>query len=87
MKYSPEERSQALNDALTRPPLDEEASALARPHVGGKFLFEGDQKLWIKGVTYGTFRPQEDGSEFPQRSTVAADFAMMVEQGINCLRT
>ena len=32
--------------------------ARQRPRVEGKYLFVGGQKLWIKGVTYGTFRPE-----------------------------
>ena len=32
-----------------------------RPVVRGKFLFTGKEKFWIKGVTYGTFRPQQGG--------------------------
>ena len=34
----------------------------ARPRVGGKFLFAGEQKLWVRGVTYGTFRPRAGGA-------------------------
>ena len=33
-----------------------------RPRVGGKFLFVGDQKLYVRGVTYGAFRPDADGN-------------------------
>jgi GT2 family glycosyltransferase len=58
-----------------------------RPRIGGKFLFVGDEKLWIKGVTYGTFRPQADGSEFPAPERVEQDFAMMAAHGINSVRT
>lgn len=35
-----------------------------QPHVGGKFIFVGDDKLYIRGVTYGAFRPDGDGNEF-----------------------
>ena len=28
---------------------------------GGKFLFAGDVKLYVRGVTYGPFQPDEDG--------------------------
>jgi len=28
--------------------------------VKGKFLYQGESKYWIKGVTYGTFRPRDD---------------------------
>jgi O-antigen biosynthesis protein len=55
--------------------------------VRGKFFYEGDRKFWIKGVTYGTFRPDRDNVQFPKQETVDADFAAMAAQGINTLRT
>lgn len=61
--------------------------ASARPTVGGKFLFAGGEKLWVKGVTYGTFRPRADGCDYPEPEVVARDFAAMREAGINALRT
>ena len=36
-----------------------------RPTIRGKFLFLGDRKLYVRGVTYGTFRPDANGDEFP----------------------
>ncbi len=65
-------------------PLPENAP---RPHVGGKFLFVGKEKFWVKGVTYGTFRPDAQDVQFPARATVERDFAQMAENGINALRT
>ncbi len=61
--------------------------AAERPRVAGKFLYVGDEKLWVKGVTYGTFRPMEDGTAFPEREVVRRDFAMMATCGINSIRT
>jgi hypothetical protein len=58
-----------------------------RVHVKGKFLFIGDHKFYIKGTTYGTFAPLEDGSQFPDRETVKMDFALMAEHGFNAVRT
>jgi len=55
--------------------------------VRGKFLFLGDAKLCVRGVTYGTFRPRADGSEVPEPAIVERDFALMAENGINALRT
>ena len=41
-----------------------DAAKIQRPHVGGKFLFVGRDKLWIRGVTYGAFRPGPNGQEY-----------------------
>src|SRR5688572_21862011 len=67
---------------LTAPPTHPE-----RVYIKGKFLFLGDQKLYIKGVTYGTFAPQADGLQFPDKTVVENDFALMAEYGFNCVRT
>jgi len=58
-----------------------------RVRVHGKFLYEGDTKFWIRGVTYGTFCPAEDGTPFPVRERVQQDFSMMASEGINSVRT
>lgn len=57
-----------------------------RPVVRGKFLVVGDEKLFVRGVTYGTFRPDANGNEFHQPEIVARDFAMMAASGINTVR-
>src|SRR5262245_36723722 len=58
-----------------------------RATVRGKFLYTGDHKLWIGGVTYGTFRPDERGMEFHDRALVERDFRLMAASGINAIRT
>jgi GT2 family glycosyltransferase len=63
------------------------ADAGARPVVRGKFLFAGEAKLVVRGVTYGTFRPDAEGDEFPGREVVERDFAAMAAHGINAVRT
>ena len=35
-----------------------------RPRVDGKFLAVGAERLWLAGVTYGTFAPAEDGAPY-----------------------
>jgi GT2 family glycosyltransferase len=62
-------------------------SSQARPHIKGKFFYQGDKKFWVRGVTYGTFRPDESGNEFHRREVVAADFSQMAANGINAIRT
>jgi O-antigen biosynthesis protein len=63
------------------------AEGLGRPSVEGKFLHVAGRRLWLRGVTYGTFAPDPDGCEFPSRGRVALDFAAMTAAGINCVRT
>ena len=53
----------------------------------GKFIVVGEEKLWIKGVTYGTFRPDDTGLQYPQQEQVARDFEAMAGRGINAIRT
>jgi len=62
-------------------------AASPRPRVQGKFLYAGEEKLYLRGVTYGTFRPGEDGSDYPDRGRVEADFRQMAVHGINTVRT
>jgi beta-galactosidase/beta-glucuronidase len=58
-----------------------------RPHVQGKFLFLGDEKLYIRGVTYGPFRPEEGSDETYKPEVVERDFAAMAANGLNAVRT
>jgi O-antigen biosynthesis protein len=53
----------------------------------GKFLYAGDEKIYVKGVTYGTFRPDEAGQEFTDPELVDRDFARMAAHDINSVRT
>jgi cellulose synthase/poly-beta-1,6-N-acetylglucosamine synthase-like glycosyltransferase len=77
--------------SLPLPALDESrltpltSSDKARSH--GKFFFVGENKLFLKGVTYGPFSPSQSGVPFPDASKVEFDFALMTEAGINCVRT
>jgi GT2 family glycosyltransferase len=57
-----------------------------RPSIRGKFLWRGEEKLYLRGVTYGPFRPEEDGSEYRTPALVAADFSMMADAGVNAVR-
>jgi len=53
----------------------------------GKFLRVGDERYLVKGVTYGTFAPDAQGSQFPSRQQIAEDFGLMADLGINTVRT
>jgi GT2 family glycosyltransferase len=61
-------------------------ATIARPTIRGKFFWTGEEKLYLRGVTYGTFAPTEQG-EFPSPSVVDDDFRAMAAVGINCVRT
>jgi GT2 family glycosyltransferase len=58
----------------------------ARPRVRGKFFFVGDEKLYVKGVTYGAFEPDSAGQEYHDVDVINRDFALMCESGINAVR-
>src|SRR3954452_22062064 len=62
------------------------AAADLRPRVRGKFLFVGDEKLYVRGVTYGAFRPDESGNEFYDLEVIERDFALMAAAGLNAVR-
>ena len=59
---------------------------VARPTVRGKFLFLGDAKFYVHGVTYGAFAPDAEGREFHDLALVERDFALMAANGINTVR-
>jgi len=59
----------------------------SRVRVAGKFLFAGQEKFYVRGITYGTFRPEADGCEFHDPQTVERDFALMAANNINTVRT
>jgi GT2 family glycosyltransferase len=49
-------------------------------------LYRGDAPLSVRGVTYGTFRPDATGHEYPDRIAVEKDFALMATHGIDAVR-
>jgi O-antigen biosynthesis protein len=77
----PEPRSRPRADEVTKTTNGE------RPVVRGKFLWNGLDKLYVRGVTYGTFKPDAKGYEYPPREVVDRDFAQMAANGINAVRT
>ncbi len=60
---------------------------MERVRVKGKFLYEGNNKFYLRGVTYGTFAPGSNGNQFPELTDVENDFREMAATGINCVRT
>ena len=57
-----------------------------RPCVRGKFVVAGGRKLYVRGVTYGAFRPDANGNEYHDLDVIERDFAQMVASGFNAVR-
>ena len=58
-----------------------------RPRAHGKFIYIGNEKFFVRGVTYGTFQPREDGIYYPEPTVVDQDFAAIAQNGMNSVRT
>jgi GT2 family glycosyltransferase len=82
-----EKESPSLQSKRDPPTASASHGVRSRVEQRGKFLFIGKSKLYVRGVAYGTFRPNEDGTLFPAREVVARDFAAMAANGINTIRT
>jgi GT2 family glycosyltransferase len=61
-------------------------SANSRIRPVAKFLFEGDQKFFVKGVTYGPFKPDAHEHYLGKPDQVDVDLALMREGGLNLVR-
>jgi len=73
---------------LAIPPVSRPtATPWVRPTLRGKFLWVGEEKFYIRGVTYGPFRPHPDGHTYPSPKGVARDFALIAACGMNAIRT
>ena len=59
---------------------------MARLIPNGKYLFDGAQKFYIRGVSYGPFAPNSRGERYPEPERAAADFALMKRLGANVIR-
>ena len=67
-------------------PFSPSMAAAMRPQVRGKFIWVGDEKLYVRGVTYGTFRPDASGNQYHDQEKIDRDFALMAANGINAVR-
>ncbi|MGA6970284.1 MAG: glycosyltransferase [Candidatus Binatus sp.] len=59
---------------------------MARLVSQGKYLLDGAQKFYIRGVSYGPFPPNSRGERYPEPERAAADFALMRQLGANVIR-
>ncbi len=61
------------------------------PRIGrirswGRFLFAGDEKFFIRGVTYGPFPENKNAEHLPEPEQAERDFKLMLQAGINTVR-
>src|SRR6266699_875349 len=83
LEYVGQSGTMVLGAAAAPAPADRDRT---RPVVRGKFIFDGETKLYIRGVTYGAFRPDEQKREYWDLETIERDFAAMAANGINTVR-
>src|SRR5213596_2142924 len=78
--------ARAITPDIFRASTSTGVPALVRPHVRGKFLFAGDEKFYVRGMTYGAFQPDARGHEYHDLNVIERDFAQMAANGINTVR-
>ena len=61
-------------------------TANSRIRPVAKFFFDGDRKFFVKGVTYGPFKPDAEGNYLGQPEQVDSDLALMRQAGLNVVR-
>jgi len=75
---------EVLPVARSREPAS--APSFGRASTDGKFLSVGNESLFVRGVTYGAFQPDERGREYTDDRLIERDFAQMARLGINTVR-
>ena len=58
----------------------------SRIRPAAKFFLEGDNKFFVKGVTYGPFNPDAEGNYLGRPDQVDVDLALMRQIGLNVVR-
>jgi len=72
--------------AAARPGVEVESPS-RRVQLDGKFFRLGDQKFWVKGVTYGPFAPQPGtGVALPEQHALETDLRLIRGLGANTIR-
>ncbi|MBL9135974.1 MAG: glycosyltransferase [Verrucomicrobiales bacterium] len=57
-----------------------------RVRLDGKFFRAGTERFVVRGVTYGSFGPNQAGEPFPEPEQAGRDFDLMVTLGANTVR-
>lgn len=76
-----------VNEIVQGAPNGAAGASRARVRTDGKFFRLGDQKFWVKGVTYGPFAPREgSGLQLPEAPQLHQDFRQIRGLGANVIR-
>lgn len=67
-------------------PGDGSPETFSRPTARGKFLFVDGEKFFVRGATYGAFRPDSEKREYQDQELIERDFAQMAAAGFNAVR-
>ena len=73
--------------SLSVEPKNARTIVRARAVAAGKLMLRDGQPFYIRGVTYGTFAPDEKGDQFPSQEQVTSDFRAIAANGFNTLRS
>ena len=73
------ESHQTLRDVSASLDVTKTANSRIRPVA--KFFFDGDKKFFVKGVTYGPFKPDAEGNYLGRPEQVESDLALMRQAG------
>ena len=77
----------AAKSATATAEREREGAAQPPALVRGKFFFRGEEKFFLKAVSYGPFAPADHGAQFPKREIIYQDFALIRDLGANAIRT
>src|SRR5947199_46829 len=78
-------RCSACSSPISRSPTSILRDAAIRDVLRNSF-FEGNRKFFVKGVTYGPFKPDASGDYLGTREQAARDLAQIRESGFNIVR-
>ena len=68
------------------PVIGTTCNSMSQPRAVGKFIFVDGEKFYIKGVSYGAFKPNADKCEYYDLAQIDQDFALMAAHGFNTVR-
>ncbi len=86
MKSQPHQNVERISGASAAGFQSAAAAVPPRVQVCGKFLRLGEQRWYVKGLTYGPFAPNAAGDFLPRRMRRLRDLAKICNLGANAVR-